>query len=134
MDNDADSLSFNQSCMCGRTFYQTGAYNNHVRSCTGTKKRMSSAIAKAQTLWIARKKKRVNSRETSGSAIASTASKNPISASQIRVSLLDGAENVASNSMYSVGPEENTNTANMPLDPVRYACCVSGYAHSHASL
>jgi hypothetical protein len=49
-----------ERCICGRTFSQPYALTNHQRTCQKTKKRLSSALSKAQDLWVNRKKIRLN--------------------------------------------------------------------------
>ncbi|KAI0064190.1 hypothetical protein BV25DRAFT_1800682 [Artomyces pyxidatus] len=47
-----------QSCCCGRSFLQPSALTHHQKSCTKSKKRLSSALANAKEAWMARKKAR----------------------------------------------------------------------------
>lgn len=46
------------TCLCGKTFAQTSALNNHLCSCRVTKKMVSFGLARAKELWENRKKKR----------------------------------------------------------------------------
>jgi hypothetical protein len=50
---------FSQNCRCGRSFSQDYALTNHQRTCQKSKKRLSSALAKAKQLWTGRKKPRL---------------------------------------------------------------------------
>ncbi|EDR03911.1 uncharacterized protein LACBIDRAFT_331060 [Laccaria bicolor S238N-H82] len=43
---------------CGRSFYQTNNFNNHLRSYEVVKSRVSRGLTKAKELWEARKKQR----------------------------------------------------------------------------
>jgi hypothetical protein len=50
---------FSEVCLCGRSFSQVYAFANHKCTCQKSKKRLSSALAKAKDLWVARKKTRL---------------------------------------------------------------------------
>ena len=45
-------------CSCGRAFAQLNAYTNHQWTCRKRKKHLSSALAKAKSIWDNRKKRR----------------------------------------------------------------------------
>ena len=43
------------TCFCRKSFVLTSAYNNHLRKCPSTKRRVSSGLARAKELWEAKK-------------------------------------------------------------------------------
>src|ERR1700733_13753170 len=47
-----------QTCSCGRTFDQPSAYSKHNRTCSKTKKRLSSALQQAREKWTGSSAKR----------------------------------------------------------------------------
>jgi hypothetical protein len=47
-----------QHCSCGRTFDQLSAFNKHKRTCSKTKKRLSSALELAREKWLGTSAKR----------------------------------------------------------------------------
>ena len=47
-----------QRCSCGRTFDQPSAINKHKRTCSKTKKRLSSALELAREKWLGTSAKR----------------------------------------------------------------------------
>lgn len=55
-----ESVSFTEyhSCACKRTFQQESALTKHQRTCPKTKKRLSSALAKAKEIWNGKKRRR----------------------------------------------------------------------------
>lgn len=60
-------------CPCGRTFHQDSALTKHQRTCSKTKKRLSSALEKAKEVWKGAKRRRTSSamREVSEEAVPS---------------------------------------------------------------
>jgi hypothetical protein len=48
--------AFDLTCSCGRTFSQLGAFKNHRNTCKASKKRLSSALAKAKAAQLAKKR------------------------------------------------------------------------------
>ena len=48
-----------QVCVCGRTFSLPQAYTFHQRSCSKTKKRLSSALDKAQEVWRSKRRQKM---------------------------------------------------------------------------
>jgi hypothetical protein len=61
------------TCLCGKTFYQLGAFNCHKRTCHKTKKRLAGALAKAKEVWISRKRMRMED-----SAVSQVADSNSV--------------------------------------------------------
>lgn len=51
---------FLETCVCGRTFYQMGAFNVHRRSCKAVKKHLSGALVQAKAALSARKRRRID--------------------------------------------------------------------------
>src|SRR5262247_1229805 len=49
-----------QMCLCGRSFSQPSAFNNHKRTCPKSRKRLSSALEKAKQLWSRKKRRRLD--------------------------------------------------------------------------
>ena len=47
-------------CPCGRSFYQDSALTKHQRTCSKTKKRLSSALEKAKEVWRGKKRRRMS--------------------------------------------------------------------------
>lgn len=43
------------TCFCRKSFVLTSAYNNHLRKCPSTKRRVLSGLARAKELWEAKK-------------------------------------------------------------------------------
>ena len=52
------------TCLCGKSFVQTNAFNNHLRSCKISQKRVSFGRAKAEELWREKKQQRCGIRMT----------------------------------------------------------------------
>jgi len=53
-------LAWSQACICGRVFSVPQAYSYHRRSCPKTRKRLSDALAKANEVWRAKKRQRID--------------------------------------------------------------------------
>jgi hypothetical protein len=51
-------------CCCGRTFTVPQAYTFHKRSCNKTKKRLSSALDKAKDIWQAKKRRKLEEKQS----------------------------------------------------------------------
>lgn len=52
-------MDYPQECICGRSFTQVNAINNHRRTCKKSKSRLASALTSAQENWR-RKRARLN--------------------------------------------------------------------------
>jgi hypothetical protein len=48
------------TCSCGRTFFQQSALSKHQKACQKSKKRLSSALDKAKSMWSGRKRRRLD--------------------------------------------------------------------------
>lgn len=59
MDFSTDDNQFRYLCICGRSFSQAGGLKNHQRSCSRSKKCLTSALAKAKEVWRPQKKRRL---------------------------------------------------------------------------
>jgi hypothetical protein len=56
------------TCLCGRQFFQVSALKNHQRSCQRSKKRLSSALAKAKDVWTIKKRMRIDGPDPNGTS------------------------------------------------------------------
>ena len=52
--------AWSQACICGRVFSLPQAYSYHRRSCPQTRKRLSTALAKANEVWRVKKRQRID--------------------------------------------------------------------------
>ena len=52
--------AWSQACICGRVFSVPQAYSYHRRSCPKTRKRVSDALAKANEVWRAKKRQKID--------------------------------------------------------------------------
>jgi hypothetical protein len=48
------------TCSCSRTFSQQSALSKHQKACQKSKKRLSSALDKAKSMWSGRKRRRLD--------------------------------------------------------------------------
>jgi hypothetical protein len=60
------------TCLCGRSFAQSGALAYHKRSCKPSKRRLNGALEKAKEVWDAKKKRRVETTEHRNSSYSNT--------------------------------------------------------------
>src|ERR1700684_2199719 len=52
--------AWSQACICGRVFSLPQAYSYHRRNCPKARKRLSTALAKANEVWRAKKRRRID--------------------------------------------------------------------------
>lgn len=53
-----DGMAFTQTCVCGRSYTDIGAFTRHEKGCRKGMKRLSSALAKAKEIYHAKKARR----------------------------------------------------------------------------
>ena len=75
-DSDMEYVVPCDTCLCGREFFQVSALKNHQRSCQRSKKRLSSALAKAKDVWTSKKRKRIEGPDPNSHQMGSSSMQN----------------------------------------------------------
>lgn len=65
-------------CPCGRAFLQASALTKHQRSCSKCKKRLSSALEKAKSLWNGKRRRVLNTATGASSEDSVAAAQSPL--------------------------------------------------------
>lgn len=65
-------------CPCGRAFLQASALTKHQRTCPKCKKRLSSALEKAQSLWKGKRRRVLNTVTSASSEDSVAAAQSPL--------------------------------------------------------
>lgn len=91
--------AFHKTCLCGRTFNQSGPFNYHKRTCKESKRRLSGALVKAKEAWTSRKQTCVNSESNLAQAAAGPAAS---AHWQARINMMDQDTQYSTQSMFDV--------------------------------